>query len=271
MNKGMTRVRELAAWGLDQDEYRPSTWRGNPDLSCSSLAKRDPLDLTSALLESGYVELHQRLKEQQPRTDLRAEMTELDWSLGVIDLRLLLAFQRRIVLDSEALRAKVPAANDWDGLMDLCFGNPKPVACEVVRTDASILLRSANPNLHFRFTNDSSSPLTIHTGSPFLEVAEYRDRWFLRDGYHRAFCCLRAGVFHLPSVIVRAGTLEELGAIHPWFFPEKVLFSTAPPRVADFLDDALVIEYDRPPLIKTVRITVEEAYTLQGEVYEHCN
>jgi hypothetical protein len=37
-------------------------------------------------------------------------------------------------------------------------------------------------------------------------------------------------------------------------------------RVIDFLDDALVIEYNRSPLVKTLRITVEESYSLQGEV-----
>jgi hypothetical protein len=36
-------------------------------------------------------------------------------------------------------------------------------------------------------------------------------------------------------------------------------------RIIDFLDDALVIEYNRSPLIKTLRITVEETYTLRGE------
>jgi hypothetical protein len=146
-----------------------------------------------------------------------------------------------------------------------CFAKPAPVLCDAVRGEASVLLRSANPNLHFRITDDSSRPVTIHAGSPFFDVAQYRSRWFLRDGYHRAFRCLQAGVCHLPAVIVRARTLQELGAVHPWFFSEEVLFSARPPRVIDFQNDALVIEYHRSPLIKTVCITVEETYTLQGD------
>jgi hypothetical protein len=43
------------------------------------------------------------------------------------------------------------------------------------------------------------------------------------------------------------------------------LLSAAPPWVIDFLDDALVIEYNRSPLLKTLRIAVEESYSLQGE------
>jgi hypothetical protein len=61
-----------------------------------------------------------------------------------------------------------------------------------------------------------------------------------------------AGRFHLPAVIVRAGTVEELGAVSPWFFPEEVLLSSLPSRVIDFLDDALVLENSRSPLIKTL-------------------
>jgi hypothetical protein len=192
-------------------------------------------------------------------------MVGLDWFLSVVDLRLLLAFQRRIIFDPEAPKPPIPAADDWSGLMNLCFGEPKPVVCDAVRNHTSVLLRSTNPNLNFRITDDSSLPIAIHSGSPFFEVAQYCNRWFLRDGYHRAFWCLQAGVFRLPAVVVRARTLEELGAARPWFFPEETLLSSSPPRVVDFLNDELVIEYHRSPLIKTLRITVEETYTLRGE------
>jgi hypothetical protein len=35
------------------------------------------------------------------------------------------------------------------------------------------------------------------------------------------------------------------------FFGEETLLSATPPRVADFLDDALVLEFNRPLLIKS--------------------
>lgn len=260
-----TRVRELAGWGLDEDEYRPAMYRGNPEEARALVVRRTPFEDRSALVEWSDSRLGARLKEQTSRGDLCREMTGLDWFLGVVDLRFLLAFQRRLVFDPEERQLPVPENNDWDGLMDLCFGETKPVVCDAVRTNSSVLLRSANPNLQFRVKDDSSNPVAIHSGSPFLEIGEYSGRWFLRDGYHRAFRCLRASVFHLPALIVRARTLEELGAARPWFFLEKTLFSTRPPRVPDFLDDELVIQYERSPLIKTLRLTFEETYSLQGE------
>jgi hypothetical protein len=265
MSEAMIRIRELAAWGLDQDEHRPGDWHGDVNAARASLARKEPYELKSAVLDSTNSWAQDRFAEQAERADLRSEMAGLDWSLGAVDIRNLLAFQRRIGFNSEPQDAPVPAADDWGGLMDLCFGNPKPIACDTVRSDASLLLRSVNPNLQFRFTDDRLHPVALHTASPFFEVAQYRDRWFLRDGYHRAFRCMQAKVFLLPAVIVRARTLAELGAVHPWFFSEKILFSSRPPLAIDFLDDALVIEYHRSPLIKTLRITVEETYSLQGE------
>ena len=264
MNETKLRIRELAAWGLDKDEYRPADYLGNPDVARALVTDRAPFELRSPLVESGDYGLRELFAEQVARADLRTEVAGLDWFLGIVDLRLLLAFQRRVVIDSDAANSPTPASDDWVGLMHLSFGKAKPIVCDAVRSDASVVFRSANSNLHFRFTGDSSNPIAIHSGSPFFEVAQYRERWFLRDGYHRAFRCLQAGISRLPAVIVRAQTVEQLGAVHPWFFPEEVLFSGAPPWAVDFLNDALVIEYHRSPLSKMLRITVEETYTLRG-------
>jgi hypothetical protein len=264
MKETKVRIRELAAWGLDKDEYRPRDYRGDPSVARSLVTGTAPFEVTSPLVESGDDGLQELFVEQEGRADLKVEVAGLDWSLRLVDLRLLLAFQRRIVVDSNAANSPMPAADDWVGLMNLSFGKPKPIVCDAVRSDASLVFRSVDSNLHFRFTGDRSNPIAIHSGSPFFEVAQYRDRWFLRDGYHRAFRCLQAGIFHLPAVIVRTRTLDELGAVHPRFFPEEVLFSATPPRVIDFLNDALLIEYHRTPLSKTLRITVEETYTLGG-------
>jgi hypothetical protein len=253
------RIRELAGWDFDEDEYRPDFFDRDLHSRARSLtAGRSSFQPANALIDTGA--LRDSLARQMSRPDLRAEMAGLNWSLGVIDLRLLLAFQRRLVLNPNAPHFSAPSADDWDALMDVSFAPAKEVVCDVVRCESAVLLQSGDPNLQVRISDDTSNPIIVHAGSPFFEVAQYRERWFLRDGYHRAYSLLRAGVFRLPAVIVQARTLEELGATRPWFFPEEVLFSPTPPRVADFLDDELVLEYDRIPLIKTLRVTVEETF-----------
>jgi hypothetical protein len=257
-------IRELAGWDLDDYEYRPVSFEPDTFGRCKQsharrvIAQRPPFQTARALLKAETAALDDSLAIQATRSDLRAEMAGLDWSLGVVDLRLLLAFQRRLAYNPSLSQIVAHAADDWSALVALSFGPPKPVVCDLIRDGTTVLLRSGNPNLQFRISADRSSPITVHAGSPFFEVAQYRSRWFLRDGYHRAYTLLRAGIFQLPAVIVQVRTLEELGAARPWFFPEEILFSSSPPRVTDFLDDALILEYDRPPLIKTLRVTMEE-------------
>lgn len=262
MNGRDVRVRELTGWDLDEDEYRPKSLDPGR-LACARalVAHRSTLQMASAIVDIKAPALLAGLAEQESRSDLREEFNGLEWSLGVVDIRLLLAFQRRLVLTIAASQLQIPELDDWRALLELAFGPSKAVTYDLTRDGASVVIESSNPNLHFRLSGDPASPLKVHGGSPFFEIARFRGRWFLRDGYHRAYALLRAGIFYLPAVIVEAKSLAELGAVHPWFFPEDVLVSSTPPRVTDFLDDALVLEYDRTPFIKTLCLTMEEILT----------
>lgn len=261
--QGQVRVRELVAWGIDENDYRPRLDALPPTIESARcvVAGREPytpadpvrIDLPAAVADSLARQIH--------RNDLRSEMQGLDWSAGVVDLRYLLAFQRRLIFDENFPQTQVPISEDWPALIALAFGPPVPIAYKTVASNASeILLQSENPNLQIRACEETVHlPLKIHGGSPFFEVAEYRGRWFLRDGYHRAYHLLRAGIVHFPAVIIHARTLAELGPVQPWFFSEDILFSSHPPRLIDFLDDDLIIEYTRPRLLKTLRVTIEES------------
>jgi hypothetical protein len=258
MSHQTVHVRELAAWDLDPYEYRPHTLDTSKIPTASTLvAARSPYQQTNALLPNDPV----ALAAQATREDLQAEMLGLDWTLGIIDLRQLLAFQRRLSCNPHLPAIVAPQQHDTAALIALSFGDPRPTTCDLTRTAAGIFtLHTTDPNLHLRPSGNSASPLIVHGGSPFFEVALYRKRWFLRDGYHRAFALLSAGVFQVPAVIVHTRTLAELGATQPWFFSEETLLGDHPPRVTDFLDDALVLTYDRPALTKTVRVTIEESF-----------
>jgi hypothetical protein len=254
-------IRELTAWGLDDYAYRPKSFEYESARQLAHIvAQRKGSEQVNVVLPAETEMLSEEFAIQAKRSDLLVEMSGLSWSLGIVDLRPLIAFQRRLSFHPELPQVPIPDARQWSALLSLSFGSAKPIECETIhdRSAQTLTLQSSNPNLHFRITSDPTSPLSIHTGGPFFEVACFRGRWFLRDGYHRAYALLNAGVFEIPAVIVYATTIEELGASQPWFFSEEVLFSEAPPCVVDFLDSDLVLEYDRPPLIRTLRITMEE-------------
>jgi len=261
MSSSMVNIRELAGWELDNYEHRAQTFAREKLTEAKRLVTMRPtLEQRNVLVAPREITLGAMLALHAERPDLLAEMSGLSWSLGIVDLRFLIAFQRRLTFRSEAPPLSIPEGNDWPALIALSFGSAKPIECELIHDHSTrtVTIRSSNPNLHIRTTNDAASPLSVQNSGPFFEVACFRDRWFLRDGYHRAYDLLRAGVFEVPAVVVHVSNLEDLGAAQSWFFPEEVLFSETPPRVADFLNDDLVIEYKRPPLIKTLRITLEE-------------
>jgi hypothetical protein len=267
-------VHELIAWPLDEYPYRSSTIGPKPEELAKQieraqqrLTEREPYEGCPAWLTEETESIRHLLTANLQRADLQSEYEGLDWALGVVDLRRLLAFQRRLVFDSAQHPSSIPQQDDWSQLISLALGSRRGtrhrIICNCNADGLDVNLYSSNPDLQLRLNpkagHNDLSPLFLHGGSPFFEVAELRGRWFLRDGYHRAYRLLQAGVHCIPAVVIRARTLEELGATEPWFFSEDQLFSGRPPWVVDFLDESLVLRYERAALRKVIRIRIEES------------
>lgn len=273
-------IHELIAWELDDYSYR--IWgkdRGESALACARkiLAQRDWDAPRDALVDDATVEIQRLIAAHAERPALYQEYEGLDWSLGIVDLHHLLAFQRRLVFDPDRRELQTPQQEDWPALFSLCLGTVREAeySMSVGESDEScseFRLQSSNPDLQLRpilaQRAGELAPFTLYGGSPFFEVAEFRGRWFLRDGYHRAYRLLQAGVRHVPAVVIRARTMEEVGAIQPWFFHERELFSDRPPLVVDFLEKDLVLSYQRRRFIKTIRVRIEETLEPVREIEE---
>jgi hypothetical protein len=277
-------VRELIAWDLDEYLYRDAVAGvGQAELrekamrARAKLAERDPYAGNTALLEQETRDIQDLLIVAAQREDLRQEYESLDWTLAVIDMRRLLAFQRRLVFSSDSQALIAPERDDWHHLISMAIGTQRSTDHVLIHDRSeedqlAIRLHSSNPDLRLRFHPETSRgkllPLSLYGGSPFFEVAEFRGRWFLRDGYHRAYHLLQAGVDRMPVVVIYARSIEELGATAPWFFNEQQLFSARPPQVTDFLDDDMILCYERMALRKVIRIHVEESLEPFDEIEE---
>lgn len=275
MNSSKVEVRELIAWELDEYPYRDSAvvlrreeFAKQVERAHQRLAERECHVGCTALLAEENENIDHLLVACRRRSDLLAEYEGLDWTLGVVDLRRLLAFQRRLVLNSRRHTLHTPRQDNWPELVSLTVGLQRGTEHHFLRNwsatgDLDISLHSSNPDLQLRLSPNagrgSHLPLTLYGGSPFFEVTELRGRWFLRDGYHRAYRLLQAGVHRIPAVVIYARTVEEVGATRPWFFSEEQLFSDRPPRVMDFLDENLVLRYERTALRKVIRIRVQDS------------
>jgi hypothetical protein len=224
-------IHELVGWGHDPEADRSLI--GADDLRLAIrraeafLRGRKPYKLKSPLLSKERCRFQICLTDRVASVARSGEFDGLNWELAEVDLERLVAFQRRLGF-SEEKGIAMPDPGDFEALLDL--------------------------------TIPCSASLQLGRASPYLEVALYRDRWFLRDGYHRSYCLLRHGIGRVPAVVVHARTLEQLGAIGHRFFPEVILFSARPPMVADFVNEALTVRYFR----------FDSASLRSGRVSPHC-
>lgn len=255
---------ELAAWGLDDNPDRLAAERTTRAQKRAEARLRSLPDWNShsPRVEAISADIQNALTEHAERNDLREEFDGLAWTLGVVDLRRLVSFQRRLVFHEEIIDDA--ELHNWATRIQLALPHRRTSAYQRTWHLSGLTLRSENPDFTVRWRTtsewDEVFALIVRHGSPFMEVGGYRGRWFLRDGYHRAYSLLRAGIFEIPAVIVETATLEELGAGQPWFFPEEVLFGRRPPLVTDFLADELVLRWHRPARRKVIHISITEDF-----------
>jgi hypothetical protein len=204
----------------------------------------------------------------------------LDWSLSNVDLRGVLSFQKKVILEGVDQRVAAVRVDDLRSLFELCLpapDQPRPMSASVDQDLKGVALSSLNPNLraigyHAQDAQVSPAPgqpaqraklvgFVISFGAPFLQVVEYRDRWFIRDGYHRAYALLRAGILQVPCVLVRARSFAETGAEAQAFFRHEILYGDRPPFLPDFLDNSVSTSATEPVTRKVIRLRADEFFT----------
>jgi len=206
-------IRELTAWGfddpIDRGSLTPEQLQSAAIYGQRRLAECEPYWTESPISAELPNRVANLLATRKKAVADSGEFDGLIWKLAVVDLQKLIAFQRRVgFTDEDSFRIEHKVA--WRQLLDLAL------------------------------------PINAPSRSPYIEVASYGGRWFLRDGYHRSFRLLKKGMSLVPAVVVYAETLAQMGAIGSQFFAEEVLFSRRPPMVTDFLDDAIALRYLRP-------------------------
>lgn len=279
-------VVELAGWGmdeeLDRERYCDPGTIAQIQADAERLVRYRPVwESISPIVPDAVRGLAELLKSPAERADFQREFSGLEWQIQVVDLRRLISFQRRLVLPDEGSRRPDSGPVSWPERVDLAFPPERKSDYEIERGATGLVLRSANPDFRVRLEDRRESPercsFRVEHGSPFMEVAHYGGRWFLRDGYHRAWRLMRAGVFEVPAVVIEARTLRELGAAQSWFFAESILLRDRPPAVMDFCEDNLILQWRRPARRKVIRIAVSESFEIvpgksrEEHDNEYCN
>ncbi|GAC1600363.1 MAG: hypothetical protein NVS3B29_00720 [Candidatus Saccharimonadales bacterium] len=216
------------------------------------------------------------LKALAGRPDIVAAFQGSSWRLAAIDLSKVLAFQKTVRLPGLDERI-TEAAKSPQALRELCLPSEHPETPITWAPDTDgkgYTLSSFNPN--FRVFEVIPGTATVPTapgqpqvnrnaifvtyGAPpsYLQVAVYKDRYFLRDGYHRAVALMRAGITEVPCVLITAGSLKQVFTAAGNFVTEDVMMGDKPPFIRDFVNDKVSAEGDLIEFRRIIRIRGDE-------------
>jgi len=243
-----------------------------------ALQTRDAFRLPPPVLEELPPELMDRANAFRARPDVISAFQPYDWTIGVADLEHVLSFQKTITEEHALDRVAGVEADDMAGLFSVCLpdaAGPANIDCAVDADGKGLTFFSSNPNLRFggHAVQQAQIPgaaagqppqtlsiagFIISHGVPFVQIAEFNGRWFLRDGYHRCYDLLRRGIRHIPCVFIRARSFDELGANPPVFLRQEVLLGERPPFVTDFLDDRVSASTQHRDIRKVIRVSAQE-------------
>ena len=214
----------------------------------------------------------QRAAEFMQRPDVQQTFAPHDWSVVMLDLTVPIVTYQTLVHSEDAVqRVSAVDISDPDALFDACLPQSEKVELPggFDPSQNAFTISSLNPNLRIASFEVVETPVSqgltkrivgfsMSLGSSHIQIAEYRGRWMIRDGYHRLFGLMARGATTVPCVLIKARSFEETGAGRPGFLGFELLYSDRPALLSDFHTDDYSVEVTTPAVRKVVRIRAEE-------------
>lgn len=190
------------------------------------------------------------------------------WDLGFVDLSRVCAFQQTVFTESARGRVGAVTRENMTGIAEITLPTAftNEVEAQFNPTQRAWMLMSANPNL--KIVGQVGGPLQTPAGEfpgfgflvtlmpSFLQVARFQGRYFLRDGYHRAYGLLVAGITHAPAFVRDFDAIEDLAPAG--MLQQAAYLGSRPPMLPDFLDDAVSIDVRLPAVQKMIVVQALE-------------
>lgn len=243
---GWLEADEAGRWLVgQQSDVRPSaTQVEQAALARAAVATRAPgveqSEVVTALPEAlaGYV------KKLEQTRDF-ADMLREGFRPAMADLTKLCALQPYVYTDHRMERVAMLDAGDLAAIAEMTLPMPTlapPPSIHFDEATQSWVLPAANPNLRiigpFNAALEPSGHafgFIVGVTTSFLQVSAFNGRYFLRDGYHRAYGLLARGIKQVPVMLRDCATSEEF-CPPPGMLPPEVCLGERPPRLPDYLD-----------------------------------
>jgi hypothetical protein len=206
-------------------------------------------------------QLDQYVEDLHRRPEAGPYLSE-GWELRLVDLGEVRAFQAVVFLDH---LPDVCSGDDSVGLAKITLPTRNPVKLPVSFDEASrtLAVQAANPNL--RIVGNFVGPLNgqdgptgvgfiVDVATSYVQVALWQGCALLRDGYHRAFALLRAGIRVVPALVKPFDTLAGIANACPGSIPIEVVTSNSGPTLLDYHDDSVAAVVNLPGQRRTLVI-----------------
>ncbi|MGO4394910.1 hypothetical protein AB4Z46_26500 [Variovorax sp. M-6] len=161
----------------------------------------------------------------------------------MVEVRPLLAFQRHIdCFRADHHRSPFSEPPSLSELMDACLPlSPPSDSYQVVKAANSVLFSARSLNwrsVAAGLLEQDLAGVIIGLTLPLAHVVEYRGRYFLHNGFHRALGAASAGATHIPCFVRSVSSAEAVGiSDSSGTFSEELLFSENPPTLAHYIED----------------------------------
>lgn len=152
----------------------------------------------------------------------------------------------------ELLRT-VPKPSDAEGTLKYCLPTRKSRPLQKVAVSFNPDTNTYNivtDNLDFRIIGAVESQeqetgrqilgFVYGGGLPHISVAEYKGRYILKNGHHRAYALMKNGHTSIPVLVVRPESFAGTGALRTGLFTIDVIMGDTPPLLKDFATHAAV-------------------------------
>jgi hypothetical protein len=188
------------------------------------------------------------------------------WTIQVADLTRTAAIQPNVFTDQAEDRVRDVDISSLSELASITLPIPQPseLPAQYDHVRQAWLFASSNPNL--RVVGNWGGEIqpgvvgfgfAVQFSASFLQVAEFRGRYFLRDGYHRAFGLLKRGVRMAPVFTKSFPTIEAV-QLNPGMLPQDAYLGQRPATLADYLDETVSAEVNLPASQKMIVIQALE-------------
>ena len=223
-------------------------------------------DLTPEVLD--IPERHAEQLNEVSKDPLFTEaVQQKKWSFKLVEIDKLVCFQKFVYTDHVESIAKEYDFSDMAKLIDFCLterASKRPFAVASTPQEHTIMssiqdLRIIGPAQPIQdpVTNRTVFGFAVGWGIPFIQVAKFRNRYFLRNGYHRVYALRKKGVKHVPCILIEGEAFADVGA-RAGFFDETLLLSKKPPTFANFFDEHIARSVRMKPLTKILRVAATE-------------